>query len=167
MNKIGFVLVSAVLTASCFKTVAMPNPWTDCGEDLACGAKTAGFDFPLRVKNRTVRAMRDMMEIRFPLDEKRVAIVRKSAMPDGRADENGIIDISGDYNNYPVNRTVTIDNGVKFAVRGDENNYKVASFAAETGYYGILCGEGLSLDDIRRLYDLLAGAEAPKPAEND
>jgi len=167
MNKIGFVLVSAVMTASFSESVAMPNPWTDCGEDLTCGAKTAGFSFPLRVKNRTVRAMKDMMEIRFPLDEKRTVIVRKSVLPDGKADENGIIDISGDYNNYPVNRTVTIDNGVKFAVRGDENSYKVASFAAETGYYGILCDEGLTLDDIRRFYDLLSEAEAPKSADND
>ena len=162
MNKIGLFLGLAMGSIIAFRAVALLNPWVDCGDDLNCGAEKAGFTFPLRVKNYTVRAMQDMLEIRFPLDENRNVIVRKSTMPEGEADENGIIDISGDYNHYPLNETVTLDNGVKFSVRGEKDNYKVVNFAAETGYYSIMCDQGLSRKDIEYFYKLLEEAEAPK-----
>ena len=161
MNKTCFILGLGMMWALAIKVEAMPNPWIECGEELACGAAKAGFTFPLAVKNYTVRAMDDMLEIRFPLDENRNVIVRKSTMPAGEPDENGIIDISGDYNRYPVNKTITLDNGVKFSVRGEEDNYKVVNFAAETGYYSIMCDEGLHLKDIEYFYQLLEEAEAP------
>ena len=82
-------------------------------------------------------------------------------------DENGIIDISGDYNHYPVNKTITLENGVKFAVRGDEDNYKVANFATESGYYSIICTEGMKLQDIEHFYKLLEEAEAPRFNEEE
>ena len=144
---------------------SMPNPWIDCGEDISCGAAKAGFDFPLKVENYTVRAMDDMLELRFPLDEKRKVIVRKSVTPEGEADENGIIDISGYYNQYPVNKTVTLENGVKFSVRGEKDSYRVVNFAAETGHYSIMCNQGLQLADIKHFYKLLEEAEAPKYEE--
>lgn len=144
---------------------AMINPWTDCGSDMNCGETKAGFSFPLKVENYTVRAMKGMFEVRFPLDDERNVIIRKTEIAEGNADENGIIDISGDYNNYPVNKTVTLANGVNFSVRGDENHYYVANFAAETGYYGIICDKGLSLDDLEHLYELLEAAEAPHNQE--
>ena len=162
MHRSGFVICLAIMSMSAYDTAALPNPWIDCGEDIGCGAAKAGFDFPLRVKNYTVRAMPDMMEIRFPLDEKRNVIVRKSVTSEGKPDENGIIDISGDYNHYPVNKTVTLENGVKFSVRGEENSYKVVNFVAETGHYSIICNEGLQLQDIEYFYKLLEEAEAPR-----
>lgn len=167
MSKIGFVLGLVMISSAAFKAVALPNPWIECGEDLGCGAAKAGFNFPLRVADYTVRAMDDMLEIRFPLDDKRNVIVRKSVMPQGEADENGIIDISGDYNKYPVNQTVTLENGVKFSVRGEENKYKVVNFAAETGYYSIMCDEGLNFQDIEYFYKLLEAAEAPQYNEEE
>lgn len=167
MNKIGFVLCLAMMNAVAWGAAAMPNPWTDCGDDIGCGAQKAGFNFPLPVENYTVRAMKDMLEIRFPLDQNRNVIARKSEMPEGEADENGIIDISGDYNQYPVNKTVTLANGVKFSVRGDENNYKVVNFAAETGYYSFMCDQGLQLKDIEHIYKLLEEAEAPRYEEDE
>ena len=145
---------------------AMSNPWIECGDDIGCGAEKAGFNLPLRLKDYTVRAMDGMLEIHFPLDEKREVIVRKTIKAEGEADENGIADISGDYNQYPVNRTVTLKNGVKFAARGEEDNYKVVNFAADTGYYGIMCEDGLRLADIQYLYDLLKEAETPQYGEN-
>jgi hypothetical protein len=165
MKKIGLVLGLAMGSMIAFEAHALPNPWIDCGEDLICGAQKAGFSFPLQVKNYKVRAMQDMMEIRFPLDENRNVVVRKSTMSEGEADENGIIDISGDYNHYPLNDTVTLDNGVKFSVRGEEDSYKVVNFAAETGYYSITCEQGLSRKDIEYFYKLLEEAEAPKYEE--
>ena len=140
---------------------AMPNPWTNCGDDIVCGAEVAGFSFPLQVKNYTIRAMKDMVEIRFPLDSERRVIVRKSLTPYGEPDENGIIDISGDYNRYPVNSTIELENGVRFSIRGNEDSYKVINFASETGYYCIICDKGLHLADIEYFYKLLKEAEAP------
>ena len=165
MKKIGFMLCLATMSMLSFGASALPNPWIECGADIGCGAQKAGFDFPLKVENYTVRAMDGMLEIRFPLDEKRTVIVRKSVTPAGEPDENGIIDISGDYNPYPVNKTVTLENGVKFSVRGEEDNYKVVNFAAETGHYSIMCNEGLNLKDIEYFYKLLEEAESPKYEE--
>lgn len=162
MSKISVMICLTMICAMIKPVQAMPNPWVDCGENMSCGVQKAGFEFPLQVKNYTVRAMEDMMEIRFPLDEKRNVIVRKSTIPDGEPDENGIIDISGDYNRYPVNKTITMENGVKFSVRGEEEIYKVVNFAAETGYYSIVCDKGLNLADIEHFYKLLEEAEAPK-----
>lgn len=162
MKKAIFTVCFAIFALNLSSAQAMPNPWIDCGKDMSCGAVKVGFDFPLKVENYTVRAMDDMFELRFPLDEKRNVIVRKSLTPEGTPDENGIIDISGDYNRYPINKTVTLENGVKFSVRGEEDNYKVINFAAETGYYSIMCDQGLKLTDIEHFYKLLEEAEAPK-----
>ena len=165
MKKAVFIVFLGIVGLSAISAKSMPNPWIECGNDISCGALKAGFNFPLNVENYTVRAMKGMFEFRFPLDEKRNVIVRKSTTAEGEADENGIIDISGDYNQYQVNKTVTLENGVKFSVRGDEDNYKVVNFAAESGYYSIMCAEGLNKADIEYFYDLLAEAEAPRYTE--
>ncbi len=141
---------------------AMPNPWIKCGDDISCAIKKAGFNFPLRVEKYSVRAMEDMIEITFPLDNKRMVTVRKSQLYNGQADENGIKDISGDYNKYPVNKTVKINNGINFNVRGKKNKFHVVNFAAETGYYSFTCSKGLKIKDIKYFYKLLEEAEAPR-----
>ena len=166
MKKIIFTICFAVISLAMYSAQSMVNPWTDCGENINCGAQKAGFNFPLDVKNYTVRAMKGMLEIRFPLDDRRIVIARKAITVKANVDENGYKDISGDYNEYPVNKTVILDNGVKFSVRGEENNYKVISFAAGTGYYSIMCAEGLTKEDIEYFYKLLAAAEAPKYNED-
>ena len=161
MFKLSAIICLAVIGSFVQQAKAMPNQWTDCADNIDCGAEKAGFSFPLKVKNYTVRAMEGMFEFRFPLDEKHNVIVRKSVTAEGEADENGIIDISGDYNQYPLNKTVTLENGVKFSVRGDEDSYKVVNFAAEIGYYTIMCDKGLNLADIEYFYKLLEEAETP------
>ena len=162
MKKVVFIICLAIIALSSYSAQSMVNPWINCGEDIGCGAQKAGFNFPLQVKNYTVRAMEGMLELRFPLSDGRKVIIRKAQTYEGKADENGMIDISGDYNQYPVNRTITLDNGVKFSVRGEEDSYKVVNFAAETGYYSIMCNDGLNKTDIEYFYNLLAEAEAPK-----
>ena len=165
MKEVVFMVCLAVVVWGAHTAQSMINPWIECGSDIACGTQKAGFDFPLQVENYTVRAMEGMLELRFSLKDGRKVIVRKAQTFAGEADENGIIDISGDYNQYPVNKTVTLDNGVKFSVRGEENSYKVVNFGAETGYYSIMCDEGLNKADIEYFYALLAAAEAPKYGE--
>lgn len=164
MKKV-FIACFLMVALNAYSAQSMINPWVDCGSDMSCGAQKAGFNFPLQVKEYTVRAMEGMLELRFPLNDGRKVIIRKAQTFDGKADENGIIDISGDYNQYPVNKTVTLDNGVKFSVRGEEDKYKVVNFAAETGYYSIICNEGLNKVDIEYFYELLSEAEAPKYGE--
>ena len=141
---------------------AMPNPWIDCKDDIYCASQKAGFNFPLRVQNYSVRAMKDMIEITFPLDKNRTVTVRKSQESNGQWDENGIIDISGVYNNYPVNKSIRLKNGVIFNVRGSKKKYYVVTFVAETGYYSFYSNDGMNLKDINRFYTLLEEAEAPR-----
>lgn len=159
---IGLATVFAMLIS---KANAMQNPWVDCESDMQCGEEKAGFILPLRVENYTIRAMDGLFEMRFPLNDGREVIVRKAKYCEDEADENGIKDISGDYNNYPVKKTIELKNGVKFAVRGEENNYKVVNFVADTGYYAFMCDEGLKFEDIEQLYELLTEAEAPTDVE--
>jgi len=167
MKKATFIVFLGLAGMSTISAHSMINPWIDCEDDISCGAEKAGFNFPLKVENYTVRAMKGMLELRFPLDDGRKVIVRKATTADGEADENGIIDISGDYNQYTVNKTVTLDNGIKFIVRGEEDKYKVVNFAAETGYYSIMCDEGLNKADIEHFYKLLEEAEAPRFYEEE
>lgn len=163
--KKSLILIGAIIFSIgsiCLTSSAMPNPWVNCGDDISCGAKKAGFNFPLRVQNYSVRAMDDMIEIKFPLDKKREVTVRKSTSYQGNDENGGIGDISGVYVDYPIMRTVTLNNGVIFNVRGDKKRYYVASFAAESGYYSLYCPKGFNQDDIEYLYAIIAEAEAPR-----
>ena len=138
----------------------MPNPWIDCGNNLECAAKKAGFKFPLVLSNYQVRAMADMIEITYPLDEHRDVIVRKSLT------ETDYLDISGDYNKYPINDEVELKNGVKVNVRRDTSLYYVAYFAAESGVFSINCAKGMSLKELQGVFDVISEAEAAKFDEN-
>ena len=157
-----FVSFISLLILTTNKPFAMTNPWINCKDDIYCGAKKAGFNFPLMVQNYSVRAMKDMMEITYPLNKKRTLTVRKAQSFDGKEDENGIKDISGVYETYPVNKNLTLKNGVIFKVRGEKNKFYVANFAAETGYYSFYSKQGFNKKDIEKFYKLLADAEAPR-----
>jgi len=141
-----------------FKTdvFAIANPWVDCQDNLSCASEKAGFNFPLRVKNYSVRAMDNMIEIAFPLNKKRNVTIRKTLEYDGNSD------ISGVYETYPVNKTITLKNGVIVNVRGIKDKFYVINFAASTGYYSAYSVQGLKLKDIEHLYALIAEAETVK-----
>lgn len=167
MKRILLFIIICIIFTIYNKVFALPNPWIECGDDISCGTNKAGFNLPLKVEKYSVRAMKDMIEITFPLDKKRIVTVRKSQVYNGQADENGIKDISGDYNNYPVNKTLKINNGINFNVRGKKNKFYVVSFAAETGYYSFTCEKGLKIKDIKYFYKLLEEAEAPRYSMDD
>lgn len=132
----------------------MPNPWINCGKDLTQASKIAGFTFPIKLSNYSVRAMKDMIEISYKVSSREFTL-RKSLFNDN----NG--DISGDYNVYPVNKTVTLENGVNFAVRGDDKLFYVINFSASSGYYSLGCKQGMSLIDLQDFYKLIASTEEP------
>ena len=155
----AIVFLSVLAVTSNQRIAAIPNPWVDCGDDISCGAQKAGFNFPLLVKNYSVRAMEDMMEIKFPIDKKRNVMIRKSIYYTGKTDDNGIGDNSGVYENYPVNKTISLKNGVMLNVRGNKNKFYVVNFAAETGYYSLYSKDGMTLKDINNLYNLIREAE--------
>lgn len=164
MNKTKILLITICFIQIFFiqNTNSMPNPWIDCNDDIYCASQKAGFNFPLRVQKYTVRAMQDMIEITFPLGIKRTITARKSQLYYGEADKNGIKDISGDYNIYPVNKSIKLKNGVIFNVRGNKNKFYVINFAAESGYYSFYSKDGMNIKDINRFYSLLEEAEAPR-----
>jgi hypothetical protein len=162
MKKLMILLLTVVFMYTIQNAYSMPNPWIDCGDDLSCAANKAGFNFPLRVKNYSARAMEGMFEIKFNYTKRKAVTIRKAQIFDGEPDKHGIIDVSGDYNKYPINKGVKLKNGVWFSVRGDKNKFYVANFAAETGYYSIMCDKGIKLKDLNYFYKLLEEAEAPR-----
>lgn len=137
--------------------VGLANPWTDCLQDMNCAKKIAGFNFPLKLSNYTIRAMQDMIEITYPLDETRYVTIRKSQKYSG----NG--DTSGDYNNYPVSKKIFI-NDVPFYIRGDNDIDKiyVMNFSASKGYYSARCENGMTVDEIKGIYEIIRKADESK-----
>ncbi len=133
----------------------LANPWVDCGHDDSCASNIAGFDFPIKVAGMKIRAMKDMIEIIYPLDNSKNVIIRKTT------EENyNNFDISGDYNRYPIKDTLRLDNGVEFIVRRDKNLIYVAYLGAESGFYSIRCDKGITAQELQDVYDVIANAEA-------
>ena len=159
--KIFYLLCCVIMLSACtqkFQTlIGMPNLWTDCRDNLECAGKIAGFKFPLILSNLQVRAMKDMIEVTYPLDESRDVVVRKTT-----EDLYNKIDISGDYNNYPIKDTLTLDNEVNLLVRRDNNLIYVAYLGASTGYYSINCSKGMTKKELQQVYSIIAEVEAPK-----
>jgi len=157
ITKICFIALCVVFFAALnVNSFAIPNPWIDCGDDISCASQKAGFNLPLRLNRYSARAMDGMLEITFSLDKKRSVTMRKAV------EYNVNSDISGVYENYPVNKTVTLKNGVIVNVRGKKNLFYVANFAASTGYYSAYSVQGMKINDIEYLYALIAEAEAPR-----
>lgn len=164
MKKILFLLLAIFVLISCSQTqtvegksklVGMANPWTDCGNNLNQAAEIAGFSFPLKLSNYNVRAMKGMIEINYPLDKTRTVCVRKTATDE--LSNNG--DISGVYNKYPVNEEIKLQNSVPIKVRGTGDKIFVMNMAASGGYYSAYCKEGMSLQEIEGIYNVIAEAE--------
>ncbi len=139
----------------------MPNPWQDCQDDLNKASKVAGFNFPLVLSNFKVRSMKDMIEITYPLDEKREVSVRKTLTLDEKT--NPTYDISGDYSVYPVNKYINLAQEVAVHVRGyDDNKFVIMSFAAESGYYTARCEQGMTKKELQGVFDVIKEAEQAK-----
>lgn len=147
----------ALFTVGCTNNgvVQIANPWVDCERDYNYAKQTAGFEFPLKLDNYKIRAMKDMIEVIYKIDNDRTVVIRKSTISnDG--------DISGVYNTYPINKETKLSNGVVFNTRGDENKIYVANMSASSGHYSIYCEKGLTLEELEKLYKVLAEAETEK-----
>lgn len=136
--------------------IGMPNPWSECNDNFQCGADIAGFNFPLSLSNYSIRAMKGMFEITYPLDETRYVTVRKGL------DESNNGDNSGDYNKYAKNKVLKLKNGVKINTRGDWRKIYVMYFMAESGVYSARCEQGMSKKEVEGIYNIIREAEEPK-----
>lgn len=135
------------------KLIGMPNPWTDCEYNLTQAAKIAGFKFPMKLSNYSVRAMKDMIQITYPLDEFRDLIVRKSTT----SINNG--DISGDYNEYPIKETVKLDKDVTGYMREYNGSVYVMYFKMGKNYYSLNCAKGMSKHEAIGAYGVIKSVE--------
>lgn len=136
--------------------LGMPNPWVECNDDFSCGTKTAGFNFPLSLSNYTIRAMKGMFEISYPLDDLRSVTVRKSF------DEANNGDNSGDYTKYSKNKILTLKNGVNINTRGNWHKIYVMYFMAESGVYSARCEKGMTKKEVEGIYNVIREAEESK-----
>ncbi len=140
------------------ENIGMPNPWSDCQDNLEQAAKIAGFKFPLLLSNYEVRAMKDMIEITYPLDETRYVTVRKSS--------TNYDNLSGDYNKYPDNKEIMLKGCIPVKIRADKDKIYIMDMAASGGYYSARCPQGMSLKEVEGIYEVIAAAEAEKlPSE--
>ncbi|MBR3655500.1 MAG: hypothetical protein IKN62_08775 [Elusimicrobia bacterium] len=170
MKKVLFLLVAFVALIGCSSRlvekqqgfVGIPNPWTDCGTDLEQASQIAGFFFPVTLSNYDVRAMKDMIEINYPLDENRTVCLRKTNSAKFTSDTGGEYkgDISGVYIDYPVKKVITIKNSVPVYIRGAKDKIYVMNMAASNGYYSAYCKQGMSLEEIEQIYETIAEAES-------
>ena len=169
MKKLLFLLSTFVILVSCSgkaveekpKLIGMANPWTDCGTNLSQAAQIAGFTFPLKLSKYDVRAMKGMIEINYPLDETRTVCVRKTDSAKFANDTGGEYngDISGVYTQYPVNEKIMLKDAVPIYTRGTGDKIYVMNMAASSGYYSAYCKDGMSLQEVEQIYEIIAEAE--------
>lgn len=155
---INLIICSSIIFSGCEaeKPVGMPNPWCDCGINANEARNIAGFNFGLAPKGYEIRAMKNVFEVRFPLDKNRIVTVRKTL------DETNDGDCSGDYNKYLVNKEYTLPNTVVVNIRGNEELVNVMYFCAESGCFSVQNNEGMSYDEIYQIFKMIEEVEAPK-----
>ena len=153
---ISLIICSSIIFSGCEaeKPVGVSNPWCDCGTNANEARNIAGFNFGLNPKGYEIRAMKNVFEVRFPLDKNRIVTVRKT--------ETNCGDCSGDYNKYLVNKEYTLPNTVVVNIRGNEELVNVMYFCAESGCFSVQCNEGMSYDEIYQIFKMIEEVEAPK-----
>lgn len=153
------LVISVFIMSACSQKTEIQdnvtNVLTDCRDDLSCAKNVSGIEFPLILSNYTVKAMPDMIEITYPLNEFKDVTVRKSTQ-----NLNKEIDINRNYEKYPDLDTLTLENGVDLKIRKNKNIIYVAYIAADSGYYSVFCPKGISENEIWQVYNVLAEVEA-------
>lgn len=96
-----------------------------------------------------------MIEIAYKVDSCHTVYIRKSTNNSNR-------DISGIYNNYPINKIIFLKNEVSIQIRANENKIYVANFAGSAGYYSIFWNDGLSMTEFYKIYKKIAKIETQR-----
>lgn len=158
-NFIKILLTLIIITCSACTNnnlIGISTPWSDCQDNLNKAAEIAGFQFPMLLSNYTVRAMKDMIEITYPLDETRYVTVRKSQSEVNNGDN------SGDYTKYVQNTILALPNGVDINIRGNNDKIYVMYFGAESGYYSARCEQGMTKEEVEGIFKVIEQVEAQK-----
>ncbi|MCQ2754788.1 MAG: hypothetical protein MJ231_07050 [bacterium] len=157
--KLLSLIIFCILLTACTKQetelAKMANPWKYCNNDMACAEKVAKIKFPIAIPGLQVRAMDGMIEVLYFLDQSREITIRKAAPSDPPKD------ISGDYNQYPVIKQITLKNGVPIQIRGTENKIYVMNFYNSKGNYAVMCEKGMSFDEALNIYIVISQVEFP------
>ncbi len=144
------------LTSGCAnrQQIGMPNPWEEFQTSKEA-SKKAGFDFPLQLENVKYRAAKGIIEAQYKIDNNRTIILRKAETP---TKIQGRDDISGIYENYPINEEYTLKNGVKMFIRGEKNKVFVANMSAEDGYFSAYSENGMTKEELEKIYNIFLEA---------
>ncbi len=123
------------------ETVEIPNPLTE-HETLADLEKTVGFDIALPTVDKTYAATTfidiagETADVRFTSGEDEI-MFRKA---------KGTEDISGDYNTYKINKTLTVK-GISVAVKGNDG-VNTATWQKDGFTYALSSDQALTEDAL-------------------
>lgn len=127
----------------------IPNPWVDCNA-MTDAEKISGFNVTLPKKmpegyeQKLIQAVeKKMVQVFYENGEKEI-LIRKA---------KGSEDISGDYNKYNENNTVTVD-GLEISTKGNDGKINVATWSDGEYTYAITNDTGLETATIN---DMVAG----------
>ncbi|MGN0017468.1 MAG: hypothetical protein ACI37S_00320 [Candidatus Gastranaerophilaceae bacterium] len=157
---IVLLLISLNVTACTYEKIGslnknqIANPWTDCKNDFNKAASIAGFSFDLVPYKYDVRAMSDMIEVSFLLNDEKEVVVRKSVKDINEGD------ISGVYTKYPINDVLNLKKGYKINIRRDVNVIYVMYFRKNGCYYSAYCERGMSVEEVESLYKMITLVES-------
>ena len=124
----------------------LANPFVSCAT-LAEAEQIAGFSMKLPdripnwVQQTAIRAVdSNLIEVTYE-GQGRELMIRKGA---------GSEDISGDYNSYDSQKTVTVD-GCQVTVKGEDGKMAVAVWTRDGYTYAVSAAPGMALEDLTAL----------------
>ena len=118
------------------------NPFVDC-QTMEAAAEVAGFEFrtPEQVEGiseKKIQAVdQEMIQVIYSADENQI-LIRKA--PRTR-------NISGDYNNYQKEETITVDE-MQVTLKGNDGVIALATWSANDYSYSIYVSAGMAQDSI-------------------
>ena len=118
------------------------NPFVDC-QTMETAAEVAGFEFrtPEQVEGiseKKIQAVdQEMIQVIYSADENQI-LIRKAP---------GTRNISGDYNNYQKEETITVDE-MQVTLKGNDGVISLATWSANDYSYSIYVSAGMAQDSI-------------------
>ena len=118
------------------------NPFVDC-QTMETAAEVAGFEFrtPEQVEGiseKKIQAVdQEMIQVIYSADENQI-LIRKAP---------GTRNISGDYNNYQKEETITVDER-QVTLKGNDGVISLATWSANDYSYSIYVSAGMAQDSI-------------------
>jgi len=160
--KISFILLMLMftifITTGCNKKelASLTGEWIDCGNDLVSASKKTGFRFPLVLSNYRVQATNDIIEVAYPLDEFREVKVRKSLKEIERPKLNI------ENSEYMFEEKVVFNKTTVVNFLRDEMIVYTMDFNTKTGYYSVVCEQGMTFQEAKGVFKVIVQVENPE-----